>query len=56
MDQKPKIHLDTFFSKPWEKFLNTKYLPISYKILSFGKNVSKIIKPRYPVIFDKNRI
>ena len=53
--RKPKVHLDTFFSKPWENFLNPKYTLISYKIQSFGKNVSNIIKPQNQAIFNKKR-
>jgi len=35
-----EFHLGgTFFSKPWENFLNPKYTPNYYKIQSFGKNV-----------------
>ena len=50
---KNHIHLDTFFSKSWENFLNPKYTLISYKIQSFGKNVSNIIKPQNESIFQK---
>ena len=52
-DKKTILNLDTFFSKPWENFLNPKYTLISYKIQSFGKNVSNIIKPQNQAIFNK---